>query len=284
MTADDVLAVVVSYNGEAEIGETVRALLAVVPQVHIVDNGSSVSSLAALAELERERGVSVERLGQNRGLAHALNRGVMQTRSRGLSWLLTMDQDSLVDPGLMKAYIAAVNADPSLVSLAPMVGSATRKVESGGGSVSYAITSGNLVRVDLFDRVGLFAEELFIDCLDFDFSLRVRRAGYRIVRVPGASMSHRLGETIELPRFIRPFYARHSARRRYYMYRNYLYLAERHIIRFPGFILKLGILQAVMLPLILIYDSAPLASLGAILRGVCDYLLRVTGPYPESTA
>jgi rhamnosyltransferase len=281
VTADDVLAVVVSYNGEAGTGETVRALRAVVPQVHVVDNGSAASSLAVLAELEREPGVTIERLGQNRGLAHALNRGVEQARARSRRWLLTMDQDSLVDRGMIDAYIAAVASDASLVSLAPVIGSATRKEESGGGTVGYAITSGNLVRVDLFDSVGTFAEELFIDCVDFDFSLRVRRAGYRIVRVAGASMEHRLGEQVRVPDFLKAFYARHSPRRRYYMYRNFLYLAERHGRWFPWFILRLGLLQLMMLPLILLYDRHPLASIRAIVKGAGDYLRRRTGPYLE---
>jgi rhamnosyltransferase len=147
--------------------------------------------------------------------------------------------------------------------------------------VSYAITSGNLVRLDLFEKIGLYDEGFFIDCVDFDLSLRLRRAGYAVHQVQGARMRHELGEATPRTGVLDRFYAQHAPARRYYMFRNFLYLAERHARDFPGFIAKLGVLQGLLALLILFRDPAPLASYRAIARGLTDYIVRRDGPYLE---
>jgi rhamnosyltransferase len=281
MNAKDVLAVVVSYNGLGKTRRTVDALRGQVGHVHIVDNGSGAESLGVLESLERDPGITVERLGENRGVGHALNLGVKRAREIGCSWLLTMDQDSVVDGSMIKAYQAAIERDPGLVCLSPCVIKNGRTEEAANGVVGYAITSGNLVQVRLFDQVGLYDEGFFVDCIDFDFSLRLRRAGYAVQRVSNAFMQHQLGEVREVPTFINRHYAEHSPVRRYYMSRNFMYMMERYLLRFPGFILKLAISHVLLLVLIAVYDPSPLKSYRAIAKGIWDYLARREGIYLE---
>jgi rhamnosyltransferase len=284
VNSQEVLAVVVSYNGLQKTRQTVEALRRQVGHIHIVDNGSSAESLGVLESLEREPGITVERFGENRGVGYALNRGVQRAREMECTWLLTMDQDSVVDGALIEAYRAAVEQDPELVCLTPRITSRSRRKDAAGGEISYAITSGNLVRVSVLDQVGLYDEGFFIDCIDFDFCLRLRRVGYAVHRVPAAMMEHQLGDSIDLPKAVQKYYARHSPVRRYYMYRNFLYVAERYLFKFPGFIFKLGLAQMLLLLLIGFLDSSPLASYRAIARGMSDYVLRREGPYVERAA
>jgi len=281
MRAEDVLAVVVSYNGLHQTRQTVHALRGQVGHVVIVDNGSLPESLAVLQSLEREAGTTVERLGKNYGVGYALNLGVQRAKEMGYSWLLTMDQDSVVDASMIQAYQAAVERDPARVCLAPVIAQNGTKRQVTGGVIRYAITSGNLVRVSLFDQIGLYDEGFFIDCIDFDFSLRLRRAGHSLYRVPDAMMRHQLGEAVAVPGFLRRHYARHSPTRRYYMYRNYLYMVERYWRDFPVFIVKLTLSQILLTVLMGFLDPRPLESYRAIARGIGDYLARRNGPYVE---
>jgi len=281
MRAEDVLAVVVSYNGLHQTRQTVDALRGQVGHVVIVDNGSLPESLAVLQSLEREAGTTVERLGKNYGVGYALNLGVRRAKEMGYSWLLTMDQDSVVDRSMIQAYEAAIERDPEVVCLSPCVIKNGRKEEAANGVVGYAITSGNLVRVSLFDQVGLYDEGFFVDCIDFDFSLRLRRAGYAIQRVSNAFMQHQLGEVREVPSFVNRYYAEHSPIRRYYMSRNFMYMMERYLFCFPAFILKLAISHVLLLVLIAVYDPTPLKSYRAIAKGIWDYLARRDGIYLE---
>ena len=281
MTPDDVMAVVVSRNGGATLRATVDALRGQMSRVHVVDNGSTGASAGILAALEQLPGITVERLGENRGVGCALNRGVARARSEGRSWLLTMDQDSTVQPGLLPAFAAAIAEDPRRVCLAPLRIEEPARAGGPVREVRYAITSGNLVRMALFDKIGHYDEGFFIDCVDFDFCLRVRQRGHAIHHVPGAQLRHVVGERLPDGGVLSRFYQRHSPVRRYYMFRNYCYLAERYLVRFPGFILKLGALQALLAVLVGFRDPAPAASYRAIARGVRDYLARRVGPYPE---
>jgi rhamnosyltransferase len=281
MNSQDVLAVVVSYNGLQETARTVDALRSQVGHIHIVDNGSDEQSLAVLESLEREAGITVERLGDNRGVGYALNRGVRRARESGCAWLLTMDQDSVVDSSLVEAYGEAIGQNPGWMCLAPRITTNSRKKDSVGGVIGYTITSGSLVRVSLFDEIGLYDEGFFVDYIDFDFSLRLRRAGHAIHRVPTALMQHQLGEPVDLPDGIRKFYARHSPVRRYYMSRNFMYMVERYLFGFPGFIGKLGLSHLLAVFLIGFLDPDPLASYRAMARGVWDYAARRDGRYME---
>lgn len=281
MTSREVLAVVVSYNGSQNIEQTVDALRRQVGHVHIVDNGSDAECLGVLESLEQKPRVTVERLAENRGVGDALNRGVQRARQMGCAWLLTMDQDSVVDDSLMEAYRVAVEQNPGWVCLAPRITTSIHRKDAVGGSISCAITSGNLVRVSLFDQIGLYDESFFVDCIDFDFCLRLRRAGYAVYRVPDALMQHQLGEAVDLPAAVGQYYSLHSPLRRYYMSRNFMYLAERYLFQFPGFIAKLGLSHTLLLLLIGFLDPSPLASYRAIARGMWDYAMRKRGPYME---
>jgi rhamnosyltransferase len=284
MDSNDILAVVVSYNGLQNLNETVGALRNQVRYIHIVDNGTDAVALKVLETLEQVPGITIERLGENRGVGYALNRGVERARQMGCDWLLTMDQDSVVDGSLITAYQAALEQDPTMVSLAPRIAARNRKKDTAGGEITNAITSGNLVRVSVYDQIGLYDEGFFIDCIDFDFCLRLRRVGYAVHRVAAARMKHQLGEAIDLPDAIRRHYARHSPLRRYYMSRNFMYMAERYLFEFPRFIVKLGFSHMIILVLLGFLDPSPLASYRAIARGIWDYVVRKSGPYMERTA
>lgn len=279
MNAADVMAVVVSFNGRESTKLTVQALLPQVRHVFVVDNGSDAESLAILDSLERECAVSVRRLGTNSGIGHALNLGIARAKEIECAWLLTMDQDSVADAGMVGAYLSEIVRNPAAVSLSPRMPEAAAADKAASVEIRSAITSGNLVNVGVFDKIGAYDEGFFIDCIDFDFSLRLRSAGYKLLRIENAGMRHQLGEVTDLPGYVTKFYAQHSALRRYYMTRNYLYLAERHLFRFPVFIAKLGILRAVLLVLIAFFDRAPMSSYRAIAKGVRDYVMRRRGPY-----
>lgn len=283
---DEVMAVVVSYEGGDALARTVEALRPEVGALLVVDNGSGAATQRALDALATAEGVTVVRLPANAGLGHALNVGVARARTEGRRWLLTMDQDSLVEPGFVAAYGRAHDRVPSGRSFSPeIVGeSAARGAGGVDREVAYAITSGHLIEVSAFAEVGGYDEGFFIDCIDFDLSLRLRRAAIITRRVPGARMRHQLGDAVRIPALVRPFYARHGPVRRYYMYRNLGYLARRHGSRFPGFVLKLGALQAVLTLLIAAYDEHPAASYRAAWLGVRDFLHGRTGSGPAVVA
>lgn len=274
---NDILAVVVSFNGLNKTLLTVKSLMGNVGHILIVDNGSDEESIALLESFD-DSSVSVLLLKENKGIGFALNIGVEVARANGYHWLLTMDQDSLIDPGMIKAYQAAIQNNQDLECLTPNIDALGPVEEST--YVNYAITSGNLVRVSVFDDVGLYDEQFFIDYVDFEFSLRYRKHGGRIYCVQNAQMKHQLGDISNCQKVSSIFYTSHSPLRRYYMFRNHLYLLERYFLSFPILMTKLTTALLFLFALLIVNDEEPRISYSYIFRGVVHYFLRIRGEIP----
>ena len=249
------------------------ALLGQVGHVHIVDNGSGPESTEPLRRLADLPGISVDYLPANRGIGHALNLGLARAREGGHGWLLTMDQDSRASAGMISAFCGAHDANPGCVCFTPTLVVNGHQETGSDREVAYAITSGNLVKLEVFDRIGPFNSEMFIDCVDFDFSLRLRGAGWNIRQVGAAILYHELGERHSAPGILGRFYTLHSPLRRYYMYRNFFLLARLHFLAFPGFIIKFAIAHLILLLLIPFFDKNPWVSYSAIGKGILDFTL-----------
>lgn len=87
------------------------------------------------------------------------------------------------------------------------------------------ITSGSLLWLKTHQQVESPDPKLFIDGVDLDYGLRLRRAGFRNFVVPKAMMQHRFGEPIAV-RFAgqKKTIQIYSALRHYYICRNHTYL------------------------------------------------------------
>ena len=277
----EVLAVVVSYNGGEKTRKTVSSLCGQVGHILIVDNASDVESVSILRHLEEHRKISVVWLQENKGIGYALNVGVQTAREKNFQWLLTMDQDSVVDDSIIEAFRAALDRKPGIMCLAPSVVINGGKEKPADRVVEYAMTSGNLVNVKLFDKIGLYDEAMFIDGIDFDFCLRVRKAGYEIYQVRNAFMEHELGDAESTPSFLARVYTSHSALRRYYLFRNHTYLLRSYWGAFPLLLLKLSVGNLILLLLIPFFDKKPLTSLSFAMRGIIHSFLGKTGAYWE---
>jgi rhamnosyltransferase len=99
------------------------------------------------------------------------------------------------------------------------------------------ITSGTLLNLDLFRKIGPFNEDLFIDQVDFEYCYRAILKGYTNVQFKNIFLNHALGAT-SFHRSLRSFSetkrSLHSPLRLYYMTRNYLYVKSKYKNDFPA--------------------------------------------------
>lgn len=281
MDSSKILAIVVSFNGLQSTIDCVLALLDQVEHVLVVDNGSEYASKASLAKLTNYHRVSLEFLDKNRGIGYALNVGTRYALKNGYRWILTMDQDSIIHKNMIGLFRIAIQKNPEWVCLCPSLAIHGKLKKEKDTVVKYAITSGNLIRVDAVRDVGFFDEELFIDGVDFDFSLRMRASGKSIHRIGDAILYHQLGNRHNFSGPLARFYTAHSPLRRYYMYRNFTYLAKRYFISAPSFIVKLAVSHGILLCLTIIYDDDPKQSMRMIIAGVIDSLMGRMGRKEE---
>lgn len=275
-----VLAVVVSFNDGAALIKTVNALVSQVGKVVIVDNGSSPETLCRIAELEVTLGIIPIYLHENIGIGGALNIGVSIARKEHFDWILTMDQDSIAAPQMVsEMFMSAEKCQDAAVICPTLVADGIEK-KNKDKAVTSAITSGNLVRVSYLQFVGDYNERYFIDSVDFEFSLRIRNAGYKIIKCGSANLHHKLGETkVASIMEYKYRYILHSPLRRYYMYRNHMYLVSEFWSRNPVFLMKKTILAICGIVEIAIFDPQRWVNLKMIGRGIVDRVKARDGKY-----
>ena len=133
---------------------------------------------------------------KNEGVAKALNQMFHLAEEKGFDSVLALDQDSVCEPGLVARYKELEGLD-KIGMLSPLILDRNySQVPPHRGEVEEidtCITSGALCPVPVWQAAGGFYEPLFIDYVDYDFSARVREAGYKIYRVNGARLLHELG-------------------------------------------------------------------------------------------
>ena len=166
--SNSVCCVVVTYNPDSSIIGNIRSVAAQVAEVIVVDNGSSENFQQLFVEVEAIDNVTVMYNGENLGIATALNSGVSYAREKHYSWLATFDQDSEAASGFIESLFAVLNICPfkeDVALIAPRYRDKETGILASYGSdcndSSYVetdsiITSGNMVRVDVFDAVGVF--------------------------------------------------------------------------------------------------------------------------------
>lgn len=268
-------AIVISYNDANAVTACVLALQHQVDAVIVVDNGSAPQHREKLAKITAADVIS---LTENKGLAAAMNIGLDAVRSLGADWVLLMDQDSIVAPDLVDQMLK-VSLNFPMATFTPSV--AALGAAPGQGiphNVNFAITSGNLVPMAALDAIGGLDAGLFIDGVDFDMSLKLRKAGYQIIRVPAAQMDHNLGDAPSQTPVLGRFHTNHSPLRRYYMVRNFIHNARRHATSFPLFFSKLAIVMLLSFGSIMILGPKRWASFTSMALGLGHGLTGRLGP------
>lgn len=276
--ANRVVAIIVSYNDALAIIKCIEMLRKQVTSIIVVDNGSLSEHQFILKSLEELENLTLIYSSSNLGIGAAINLALEVLDDAQVDWVLTMDQDSIAAPDMVASMVQAASAFPK-AAFTPLI---TDIGQSGKYAtpveVDYAITSGNLIPLTAVRQLKGFDSKLFIDGVDFDFSLRLRAKGYKIIRVPAANMRHTLGNASQSkPR--RRFYTNHSPLRRYYMARNMILNFRSHFLRFPLFVFRLSLVTLLTFINVLIWGPRRIESMKMILRGFIDGLLNRTGAY-----
>lgn len=266
-----IAAVIVWYDPCEAFVENIKTYARFMRAIYIIDN-SHVTHAALADQIEGARYIWH---GRNNGIAAALNEGCAKALADGFSFALTMDQDSAFDETNFcnlqtNAENLLQNAETAIVAPAMKLQPGTTLLEK-----QCVITSGNILRLDAWQKVGGFNEAYFIDQVDFEFCYRLRRAGLRIFTVSSARMKHQVGKP-QLRQFLGKSIrsSGHNPDRRYYMTRNRLDVRKR-FPDFPKPYLRKFLTEWLG---ILIVERNRLDSFKAIAEGIWDYAKGRSGP------
>jgi rhamnosyltransferase len=187
-------------------------------------------------------------------------------------WVLLLDQDSVVSGDMIRImlneYSRKLNQERIGLVCPDILLSDKKshqfplrfrrlistKVTETSDNVDFAITSGSMIKSCLFDVIGVMDDVFFIDYIDYDFCLRLRMKGYKILYVRDAVLTHSLGEKKLSKLGIQ--YTSHAAKRVYYQTRNRLIVVRRYGLRFPSFALaQVSLLVLKLFKIVIIEDQ-----------------------------
>jgi len=247
VTTRSVCAVMVTYHPTATMLENFPSVLAQVDGLVVVDNGSNPDELDPLRAAIQAQGARLIENGENLGIAEALNQGIRWANSQGFPWVILFDQDSTITDGFVDQMFASWESHPDQARVCsihpryvhPETGLERRVRRAPDGGPIISITSGALMPIWIFDKIGGFASEYFIDWVDIEYSYRIRAAGLLVADSRQAVLLHAAGHP--KPFSFLGFHFRpghHSSIRWYYMSRNRVAVYRKYLRVFPVWILR----------------------------------------------
>ena len=282
-------AVVVTYFPSAANLRNVEAISRQFGMTIVVDNNSPAEARSEMEKIAAtDQKIRLLLWQTNQGLAAACNAGIRSAEEKGFAWAATFDQDTTVPADFAKqiATGAGSRSWPPNVGLfapchihpksgrasayAPMV----RRGE-GYSDIAAAIQSGCIFNLKVHAAVGGFAEALFIDYVDYEYSFRLKKLGYRLIQLDNAVLVHEVGEKqyrkmLGLP--IRLPVNVHSPVRQYYLLRNRVYVMMRYGLRHLNWTFREMTHGTAVLVALLLTDKEGRQCLKLALKGIKDGL------------
>ncbi len=280
-TRATVVAAVVTHHPDAAAVSRLRALASQFDRLLVVDNGSSAATRGALQSLAREEPEITLLLNpENLGVAAALNQACRYAVEGKAAWIATFDQDSVPADDWLEGLAAEWEKQPDPrriglvgVNFRSMAGATSVSEGSDWSDVRAVITSGSLLNLSAWQDVGPFREELFIDEVDHEYSLRLRRGGWSVKLARRVRMAHDFG-TARVHRLLGwpIIVSHHPALRRYYMVRNRVILGREYVTSDPRFVGERILCTLRDAAGILLFESNKSAKFAAMARGLADGL------------
>lgn len=183
-------------------------------------------------------------LNKNLGIAAAQNIGIRKAVDLGCSYIVFLDQDSVIGShyihSIVSEYQKIISKQKNLFLLGPIV--INERTHQEYKSVFHQdiclhsnfiyrkeiISSGSCVSVEKIKDVGFLDEKLFIDFVDFEWCWRANKKSYICGITPNVRLLHNVGQR-EI-RFGKYKVIISAPFRYFYQYRNFLWLCRRNYV------------------------------------------------------
>lgn len=241
--------ITVNYNGFADtvqLIESIQTHLAIPYELIVVDNGS----MADEADMLKHQfpNIKVIRSDRNLGFAGGNNLGIEHATA---DFLLFINNDTYVKDNSFIHLVERMKKEPTLGGISPKILFADQEklIQYAGYTPLSPVTLRNrligfkekdtgqhdhpistpylhgaamLVRKDAIDKAGRMPEIYFLYYEELDWSLQLRRAGYRLEYNPSAVVYHKESSSV----------GQESPLKAFYMTRNRLLFAKRNLSPF----------------------------------------------------
>jgi rhamnosyltransferase len=275
---------VILYNPHQNFIENILLYLHDIERLYVIDNSDQFPQDYKSRLSHNDKIVYLDNKS-NIGIAAALNIAAHLAIRDGYEFLLTMDQDSKVTPGMIKAMLKCLDSvDLSRVGILSPV-----QVYTSYKKISYdkpceeiltTMTSGSLLNLTAYRVTGPFLDKLFIDYIDHEYCMRLKTNGFKTVQANNAVLEHPLGSITEYRLLWKRFaLGNHPPLRRYYITRNKFYLYDHYKKIFPDYFRHFFTYLAYEILTILLYENNKVYKLRMIVKGYLHNRHGVYGKY-----
>lgn len=220
--AGSVAIIVINWNSYEVTSECLNSLRSVNYdsfEIILVDNGSEDTSGQRL-KIEYPE-ITLLTNESNQGFTGGNNTGIRYALSNGFDYLMLLNNDTITTPNFLKVLISKLSVSSRIGAIQPkiMFNQERHVIWSAGGVLNRFLlltsTMGEneldkgqfdqdrnpdwitgccfLVRSDIVRQVGLLDNKLFIYYEDFDWSMKIRAAGFQLLYEPKSVIYHEVG-------------------------------------------------------------------------------------------
>jgi rhamnosyltransferase len=297
---NNIAAIVVFYNPIYEdVLKNLESYATHCDQLIIVDNSTQCTK-KLINTIDSKYNLCYINNNDNLGIATALNIGCDKAIQLGYDWTLTMDQDSefvnfkqykeclfmhynskeiaiiAVDNICLTSYKKELSKFFDKKFIEDYAENHMRELIAKSSvfqniEVDFVITSGNFLNLKLFNKIGRFEDKLFIDEVDFDYCAKCLINNYKIIKFINIKIIHQLGNYVN-------GINQHNYMRKYYIFRNNLYMASKYGKKFPTYSYKkVLILFKKSLSYILRKEEDKYKKVKSMLMAISDFLINNYG-------
>ena len=271
-------ATVIWYNPDNENINNIKTYINYVEKIYIIDN-SMKSNMKLSSSLNNDK-IEYVYNNKNLGIAKALNFACEKAINDGFEWILTMDQDSSFDSDGIKKYFETFdnmeNKNIGIFSPRHILKNDTKEFDESSDflEVDHVMTSGNLLNLSVWEKIGKFDENLFIDEVDSEICFRIIESGYKVIQLNKIRMFHELGNLEKRNFFTRKISVlNHNHIRKYYIMRNKFYMLKKYKkyrLRYIYYILN-DFFKVIF------YEKDKLRKLKYMFKGITDFMKNKMG-------
>ncbi|MFV0250419.1 MAG: glycosyltransferase [Bacilli bacterium] len=270
--------VVVLYEPSIEILKNISSYLEDVEKLYVVDN-SKINNENLIQINTKIEYIWNEK---NLGIAKALNLACEKAIKDGFNWILTLDQDSKFEDHIVFEIKKQLNNVMNNIGIVTPWHCTKLMVEKSTNEVDYPddiMTSGNFLNLKIYKKLGGFKNDFFIDGVDIEYCLRLKKNNYSIMRLNKYELKHDLGHIV-IHRFLGRNYicTNHNYLRNYYMARNYRYIKKEYGEISPNFCNTLIKYKGIMFKIIM-FEKDKYRKIRNIFRGIFDFHRNIKGEY-----
>lgn len=226
-----VCGMVMLYNPDIEVITNIESYINQVNTLIITDN-SDVKNDELISKLNEFNNIKFIDNSGNLGVSFALNQASELAISLGFEYLLTMDQDSKAPDDMIPNLLSRGQELKNVGIISPLHSdrfNTHHKFKEPVSNLKVIKTSGNLINLKAYKKVGAFDENLFIDYVDIEYCYRLRQYDYKIYRINDIVLEHNEANLDERVFLFKKYYPyNHQPFRFYYKTRNMLYLSKKY--------------------------------------------------------